>query len=82
MWDAIRKLINERQGQATALCSTEAADELAGRQSRQSAEDVSEAQSPGGGWHGGGEGTLGFAHRRTGVHGGAYLHAKDFLTLL
>jgi len=32
---------------------------MAGRQSRQSAEDASEAQRPGGGWHGGGEGTLG-----------------------
>ena len=34
-------------------------DGLAWRQSRQSAEDASEVQGPGGSWHGGGEGTLG-----------------------
>ncbi len=31
---------------------------LAWRQSRRSAEDASEVRGPGGGWHGGGEGTL------------------------
>ncbi len=36
-------------------------------QSRRNAEDASEARGPGGGWHGGGGGTLGVSSQEAGV---------------